>query len=120
MQLFYVTATPFFIFYGIFAFVLYPNRDLIHPEMPPAVLADERLKYSLSLLYNWSFSLFYIISELWGSVGVSVLFWQSELRRRVAVCPLGHESDLAFEHPFCKFARPVSPLKGPVRCDYSR
>jgi len=75
-QLFYVTATPFFLFYGLFAFVLYPNRDLIHPEMPPAVLADERLKYSLSLLYNWSFSLFYIISELWGSVGVSVLFWQ--------------------------------------------
>ena len=35
-----------------------------------------RLKYSLSLLYNWSFSLFYIVSELWGSVGVSVLFWQ--------------------------------------------
>jgi ATP/ADP translocase len=35
-----------------------------------------RLKYSLSLLYNWSYSLFYIISELWGSVGVSVLFWQ--------------------------------------------
>jgi ATP:ADP antiporter, AAA family len=72
--LFYVTAVPFFIFYGLFAFVLYPNRDIIHPPMPPNI--DERLKYSLSLLYNWSYSLFYIISELWGSVGVSVLFWQ--------------------------------------------
>ena len=30
----------------------------------------------MSLLYNWSYSLFYIMSELWGSVGVSVLFWQ--------------------------------------------
>ena len=78
-QLFYVTAFPFFAFYALFAFVLYPNRDIIHPAMPPAALADERLKYSLSLLYNWTFSLFYIISELWGSVGVSVLFWQSEL-----------------------------------------
>jgi hypothetical protein len=120
LQLFYVTATPFFIFYGIFAFVLYPNRDLIHPEMPPAVLADERLKYSLSLLYNWSFSLFYIISELWGSVGVSVLFWQSELRRRVVACPLRHESDQALERPCNNFARPVSPFKGSVLCEYSR
>eukprot|EP00802_Teleaulax_amphioxeia_P005184 Tamp_05188.p1 GENE.Tamp_05188~~Tamp_05188.p1 ORF type:complete len:579 (-),score=160.89 Tamp_05188:1307-2875(-) len=73
-QLFYVTSVPFFVFYALFAFVLYPNRDKIHPPMPADI--DERLKYSLSLLYNWSYSLFYIISELWGSVGVSVLFWQ--------------------------------------------
>jgi len=73
-QLFYVTSLPFFAFYTLFAFVLYPNRDKIHPPMPPDM--DERLKYSVSLLYNWSFSLFYIVSELWGSVGVSVLFWQ--------------------------------------------
>jgi len=49
-QLFYVTATPFFIFYGLFAFVLYPNRDLIHPEMPPAVLADERCAFQSACL----------------------------------------------------------------------
>ena len=73
-QLFYVTAMPFFIFYAAFAFVLYPNRDLIHLPVPDDM--DERLKYSMSLLYNWSYSLFYIMSELWGSVGVSVLFWQ--------------------------------------------
>jgi AAA family ATP:ADP antiporter len=49
--LFYVTATPFFIFYGLFAFVLYPNRALIHRDIPKDM--DERLKYSLSLVYNW-------------------------------------------------------------------
>ena len=59
--LFYVTATPFFIFYGLFAFVLYPNRALIHRDIPKDM--DERLKYSLSLLYNWSFLLFYITSN---------------------------------------------------------
>ena len=73
-QLFYVTAMPFFIFYAAFAFVLYPNRDIIHVPVPDDM--DERLKYSMSLFYNWSYSLFYIMSELWGSVGVSVLFWQ--------------------------------------------
>ena len=58
--LFYVTATPFFIFYGLFAFVLYPNRALIHRDIPKDM--DERLKYSLSLLYNWSFSLLFYIT----------------------------------------------------------
>lgn len=34
------------------------------------------LDYMASLIKNWDYSLFYIISELFGSVGVSVLFWQ--------------------------------------------
>uniref|UniRef100_A0A6T6X1H5 ADP,ATP carrier protein n=1 Tax=Hemiselmis tepida TaxID=464990 RepID=A0A6T6X1H5_9CRYP len=72
--LFYVTAVPFMAFYGLFAWVLYPNRALIHPTLPKDL--DERWQYVLLLLSNWSYSLFYIVSELWGSVGVSVLFWQ--------------------------------------------
>ena len=59
--LFYVTVTPFFLFYGLFAFFLYPNRALIHRDIPKDM--DERLKYSLSLVYNWYFSLFYIASN---------------------------------------------------------
>lgn len=34
------------------------------------------LSYMVSLVRNWDYSLFYIMSELFGSVGVSVLFWQ--------------------------------------------
>ncbi len=34
------------------------------------------MQYAALLVCNWSYSLFYIVSELWGSVGVSVLFWQ--------------------------------------------
>jgi hypothetical protein len=34
------------------------------------------MQYVMLLVCNWSYSLFYIVSELWGSVGVSVLFWQ--------------------------------------------
>jgi len=72
--LFYVTALPFLGFYALFAWVLYPNRALIHPTLPTGL--DERWQYAALLVCNWSYSLFYIISELWGSVGVSVLFWQ--------------------------------------------
>mmetsp|Transcript_2560 Transcript_2560/g.6145 ORF Transcript_2560/g.6145 Transcript_2560/m.6145 type:complete len:563 (-) Transcript_2560:1108-2796(-) len=72
--LFYVTALPFMAFYAAFAYFIYPNREFLHPPIPDDL--DERWKYAVSLLCNWSYSLFYVISELWGSVGVSVLFWQ--------------------------------------------
>ena len=39
-QLFYVTSLPFFAFYTLFAFVLYPNRNIIHPPIPADM--DER------------------------------------------------------------------------------
>ncbi len=38
--LFYVTAAPFMVFYALFAWVLYPNRALIHPALPKGL--DER------------------------------------------------------------------------------
>ncbi|EKX36921.1 hypothetical protein GUITHDRAFT_165621 [Guillardia theta CCMP2712] len=72
--LFYVTALPFMAFYAVFAYFIYPNREILHPPIPQDL--DERWKYAVSLLSNWSYSLFYVVSELWGSVGVSVLFWQ--------------------------------------------
>ena len=29
----------------------------------------------ISIVRNWSFCLFYVMAELWGSVVVSLLFW---------------------------------------------
>jgi AAA family ATP:ADP antiporter len=70
--LFYVTLLPFFIFYTAFAFVLYPNRDLIHNLLPTATSTESA---PMSLLRYWSFSLYFIVSELWASAGVPLLFW---------------------------------------------
>mmetsp|Transcript_1261 Transcript_1261/g.1932 ORF Transcript_1261/g.1932 Transcript_1261/m.1932 type:complete len:600 (+) Transcript_1261:3-1802(+) len=78
--LFYATILPFFAFFGIFAFLLFPNREKIH-------FSDDSLsswlqhsgpagKAAGNLVRYWSFSLFYIISELWASAGVPLLFWQ--------------------------------------------
>jgi AAA family ATP:ADP antiporter len=33
------------------------------------------LGYAVNLFRHWSFSLYYIVSELWGSAGVPLLFW---------------------------------------------
>lgn len=78
--LFYVTLIPFFIFYGVFAFVLFPNRELIHFPLAEAAGAAAGTgglgNAAMNLLRYWSFSLFFIVSELWASAGVPLLFWQ--------------------------------------------
>ncbi|XP_058105380.1 ADP,ATP carrier protein 2, chloroplastic-like [Magnolia sinica] len=76
--LFYTCMFPFIAFFGMFAFLLYPNSALIHPTG----LADRLLEIlgpnfmgPIAILRIWSFCLFYVMAELWGSVVVSLLFW---------------------------------------------
>lgn len=76
--LFYTTLIPFFIFYLVFAFAIFPNRDLLHfPLAEGAAAAGGGAgSAAMNLLRYWSFSLFFIVSELWASAGVPLLFWQ--------------------------------------------
>ena len=77
-KLFNTTIAAFLAFFVIFNFVLYPARDALHPTM----LAD-KLQAALpdgfsgliAIFRNWTFSLFYVMSELWGSMALSLLFW---------------------------------------------
>ena len=76
--LFYTVIIPFIIYFGAFGFVMYPLSNYIHPE----ALADKllaalgpRFMGPLAILRIWSFCLFYVMAELWGSVVISVLFW---------------------------------------------
>ena len=76
--LFYTIIVPFIAFFGSFAFVLYPLRDVLHPtnfcDWLLSVIGD-RFSAPVAILRNWTFCLFYVMAELWGSVVVSVLFW---------------------------------------------
>jgi len=74
--LFYLTLLPFFLFYAVFAFVLFPNRDVIHFVSDSTMAGSGVGKAAFSLLQYWSFSLYFIVSELWASAGVPLLFWQ--------------------------------------------
>ncbi|KAK8608502.1 hypothetical protein V6N13_023924 [Hibiscus sabdariffa] len=76
--LFYTVIVPFIAFFGAFGFLLYPLSNYIHPD----ALADKLLAVlgprflgPLAILRIWSFCLFYVMAELWGSVVISVLFW---------------------------------------------
>jgi AAA family ATP:ADP antiporter len=77
--LFYVILISFLAFFSLFGLVLYPLHDLLHPT----VFADNLqqwlphgLKGLIDCLRVWSFSAFYVASELWGVVVNSLLFWQ--------------------------------------------
>ncbi|MFZ4772371.1 MAG: Npt1/Npt2 family nucleotide transporter [Chlamydiia bacterium] len=77
-QIFYIMMSLFVGFFALFAFVLYPLEDYIHPHG----LADLLQSYLpsgaqgfIAMLRNWSFTLFYVMSELWGTTIMSVLFW---------------------------------------------
>ncbi|PCI75931.1 AAA family ATPase, partial [Candidatus Aerophobetes bacterium] len=76
--LFYATVIPFLVFFALFATVFYPFREFLHPtafcDQMQAVLPSG-FKGLIDVVKNWSFSLFYIMSELWGSVALSLLFW---------------------------------------------
>lgn len=77
-NLFYTTIVPFLVFFGLFAFFLYPNRDLLHPNASADYLQSilpQGLAGLVACYRNWTYSLFYILSELWGSVVLSLLFW---------------------------------------------
>jgi AAA family ATP:ADP antiporter len=77
--LFYAALVPFLVFFGAFAAFIYPNRAVLHmSDATIKALQGEwpRLHWFIPVIGNWSYSLFYVLSELWGSVVISLLFWQ--------------------------------------------
>ena len=76
--LFYATVAPFILFFALFSIFLYPHREALHPEkLCNWMQASLPLGFMglIAIIRNWTFSLFYIMSELWGSVCLSLLFW---------------------------------------------
>ena len=78
-KIFYYIVSTFIAFFVTFAFVLYPNQEMIHPSQEVVRALQEQypnLYYIFPIWGIWTYSLFYILSELWGSVMISLLFWQ--------------------------------------------
>lgn len=78
-NLFYTVVSAFVLYFGAFALFLYPNRDLIHPTHETIVAlkaAYPNFQHIFPVWGTWTYSMFYVLSELWGSVMISLLFWQ--------------------------------------------
>jgi len=77
-KVFYIMMSIFLSFFFIFTFVLYPAQEILHPH----ALADklqlilpEGCKGFIAIFRNWTFTLFYVMSELWSTAIMSVLLW---------------------------------------------
>jgi AAA family ATP:ADP antiporter len=77
-KLFYTMISIFMGFFAIFVLILYPNRDVLHPTVfadSLQAMLPKGLSGLVANMRNWTYALFYIMSELWGSVALSLLFW---------------------------------------------
>ncbi len=77
---FYIVVSSFMAFYVVFILFLYPNRAVIHANEATVRAMQAAwppfFYWIIPCLTNWSFTLFYVISELWGTMAISSLFWQ--------------------------------------------
>jgi AAA family ATP:ADP antiporter len=76
--IFYWMVSIFIGFFFLFITVLYPLRDYLHPTDladKMALYLPSGLKGFVAMFRNWTFTLFYVMSELWGSIMLQLLFW---------------------------------------------
>lgn len=75
-RLYYTIISFFLSFFTIYVFALYPARETLNFDLSDAITQYPQFKYPLLMIANWGASLFYIMSELWGSAALSLMFWQ--------------------------------------------
>lgn len=78
-KMFYIIMGFFLTVFALFGFVLYPLRDSIHLTTSTAESICSYLPEGgrgfVMMCRDWSFTLFYVIAELWGSLVLFVLVW---------------------------------------------
>ncbi len=108
--LFYSVISPFIVFFALFPSVIYPFREYLHPTDFANSLQHvlpQGLMGLVAILRNWTFALFYVLSELWGSVMLSLMFWgfaneitkMSEAKRFYALFGIGANLALLVSGP---------------------
>jgi AAA family ATP:ADP antiporter len=77
-RVFYLFTTGFITAFLLFGFVIYPLGDQLHPHTVADFMEGYLplgFKGLISLFRYWTHTLFYVLSELWGIVIMTVLFW---------------------------------------------
>ncbi len=77
-SVFQLILSLFLIFFSCFALFIYPNREVLHPHATANLLETilpVGFKGLIAMFRNWTLTGFYVISELWGSMVLSVLIW---------------------------------------------
>ena len=76
--IFYAMMWLFVGYFALFTFVLYPNRDALHPnafaDQLQAIL-PQGFRGLIAIVRNWTYSTFYVMSEMWSTMIMTILFW---------------------------------------------
>jgi AAA family ATP:ADP antiporter len=99
-QVFYTVIGLFLGFFTLFLLVLYPNREALELTSLANLLQEvlpEGFKGLVAIIRRWPLSFFYVLSELWSAVVLSMLFWGfaneitsvNEAKRFYAIFALG-------------------------------
>ncbi|HLO66050.1 MAG TPA: Npt1/Npt2 family nucleotide transporter [Holophaga sp.] len=73
-RVFQVSIGFFMAFFLAFA-VVYPHRDALEPVAWATTVRGGLGGHLAGMARHWVLALFYVMSELWGSVALSLLFW---------------------------------------------
>jgi len=77
-RIFYVMMSIFITFFLLFLFVLYPFRDALHPHTfcdKVQQMLPQGFQGFIAMFRNWTYTLFYIMSEMWSTIIMTVLAW---------------------------------------------
>lgn len=77
-SVFYIVVGSFLLYFLLFTFVIHPNSEALHLDTLGDFLTlhvPTGFKGMISMIRNWTFTSFYVISELWATVVLTVLFW---------------------------------------------
>jgi len=78
-KVFYMLTGFFVGYFALYGFVLYPNNDILLPNpanIAAMKLANPYFQHFIAIYGAWTDVIFYTFSELWGSIMLSLLFWQ--------------------------------------------
>jgi AAA family ATP:ADP antiporter len=77
-RVFYVMISLFLGYFLVFTVFVYPMRDVLHPNALADSLQESLplgFKGLIAMFRNWTFTSFYVMSELWSNIILSMLFW---------------------------------------------
>jgi ATP:ADP antiporter, AAA family len=77
-NVFYILISCFIAYFLLFAFYLYPNSQELHLTKLGNWLSSvlpQGFQGMIALIRNWTFTTFYVISELWAVITLAILFW---------------------------------------------
>lgn len=77
--IFYIIVGSFLLFFLLFAYIIYPNQEIYHPNdeiINNLITLYPNFKWFIKIAGKWSYALMYIFSELWSAVVINLMFWQ--------------------------------------------